>query len=114
MTGARPTRGRGARGKAARLSGRRAEVACALLLMLKGYRILGFRLETRLCEIDLLAQRGDVPEEMYTLPLGVGLVKREGTDVTVVAVGNTMPEALASSSVISSSQLRVSPSLAGG
>jgi putative endonuclease len=55
MTGARQ-----ARGKAARVSGRRAEVVCALLLMLKGYRILGFRVPTRLGEIDILATRGDV------------------------------------------------------
>lgn len=29
--------------------------------------------------------KGDVPEEEYTLPLGVGDVKREGADVTLVA-----------------------------
>ena len=51
---------RRARGAAARLSGRRQEVLAALLLMLKGYRILGFRLKTPEGEIDLLAQRGDV------------------------------------------------------
>lgn len=51
---------RQARGAAARLSGRRAEVVAALWLMLKGYRILGFRLATPLGEIDLLAQRGGV------------------------------------------------------
>ena len=48
------------RGAAARLSGRRWEVLAALMLMLKGYRILGFRLKTPEGEIDLLAQRGDV------------------------------------------------------
>lgn len=31
-----------------------------MLLMAKGYRILGFRLKTPLAEIDLLAQRGRV------------------------------------------------------
>ncbi len=51
---------RKARGAAARLSGRRQEVVAALLLMLKGYRILGFRLKTPEGEIDLLAQRGKV------------------------------------------------------
>ena len=51
---------RRARGAAARLSGRRQEIWAALLLMLKGYRILGFRLKTPEGEIDLLAQRGDV------------------------------------------------------
>jgi putative endonuclease len=59
---ARPERQaqRQARGAAARLSGRRAEVVAALWLMAKGYRILGFRLVTPLGEIDLLAQRGGV------------------------------------------------------
>ncbi len=51
---------RQARGAAARLSGRRAEVIAAAWLMLKGYRILGFRLRTPQGEIDLLAQRGQV------------------------------------------------------
>lgn len=46
------------RGTKARLSGRRAEWKAALLLMLKGYRILGFRLKTPQGEIDLLALRG--------------------------------------------------------
>lgn len=51
---------RQARGAAARLSGRRAEVLAAVWLMLKGYRILGFRLKTPQAEIDLLAKRGGV------------------------------------------------------
>lgn len=49
---------RSARGAAARLSGRRGEVVAAAWLMLKGYRILGFRLRTPIAEIDLLALRG--------------------------------------------------------
>ncbi len=48
------------RGLAARRSGRRAEIFCALWLMAKGYRILGFRLKTPQGEIDLLAQKGGV------------------------------------------------------
>ena len=54
------TAARRARGAAARLSGRRQEIVAALWLMLKGYRILGFRLKTSEAEIDLLAQRGKV------------------------------------------------------
>ena len=54
------TAARSARGLAARLSGRQAEVVAALWLMMKGYRILGFRLKTPQAEIDLLAQRGPV------------------------------------------------------
>jgi putative endonuclease len=49
---------RAARGAAARRAGRQGEVWAAILLMLKGYRILGFRLRTPLAEIDLLAIRG--------------------------------------------------------
>ena len=52
---------RQARGTAARLSGRRAEVVAALWLMAKRYRILGFLLRTPHAEIDLLALRGRVP-----------------------------------------------------
>ena len=51
---------RKARGAAARLAGRRAEIWAAAWLMLKGYRILGFRLKTPQAEIDLLALRGKV------------------------------------------------------
>ncbi|MDP1616517.1 YraN family protein [Phenylobacterium sp.] len=54
------TAARQIRGALARRSGRRAEVWAALWLMAKGYRILGFRLRTRLGEIDLLAQKGGV------------------------------------------------------
>lgn len=52
--------GRIARGARARLEGRRAEWAVALLLMAKGYRILGMRLRTPQGEVDLLAERRGV------------------------------------------------------
>ena len=48
------------RGVDARLAGRRAEWAAALLLMAKGYRILGMRLRTPQAEVDLAVQRGSV------------------------------------------------------
>lgn len=51
---------RALRGARARISGRRQEWVAALWLMLKGYRILGFRLRAPQAEIDLLAQRGQV------------------------------------------------------
>ncbi|MFQ5828795.1 MAG: alpha-ketoacid dehydrogenase subunit beta [Candidatus Methylomirabilia bacterium] len=46
------------------------------------------------CPAPLLALRGPVPEEEYTIPLGEAEVKREGTDLTIVAVGPLVPEAL--------------------
>lgn len=55
---ARPWRRRlGARSRA---EGRRAEWIALLWLMLKGWRILGFRLKTPQAEIDILALRGPV------------------------------------------------------
>jgi pyruvate/2-oxoglutarate/acetoin dehydrogenase E1 component len=39
--------------------------------------------------------KGPVPEEEYLIPLGVADVKREGTDVTVVALASRVQEALA-------------------
>ena len=51
---------RRARGAASRQAGHRRELIAALMLMAKGYRILGFRLKTPQGEIDLLAQRGQV------------------------------------------------------
>ncbi len=41
-----------------------------------------------------LALRGEVPDEAYEVPLGVADIKREGTDVTVVATGFLVKDAL--------------------
>lgn len=38
--------------------------------------------------------KGPVPEESYAIPLGVGDVKREGDDITVVAIGSLVLKAL--------------------
>lgn len=70
------TSARSRRGGLARDSGRRGEVLAALLLMLKGYRILGFRLASPQGEIDLLAIKGDV--------LAVVEVKRRTTIETAL------------------------------
>jgi pyruvate dehydrogenase E1 component beta subunit len=43
----------------------------------------------------VLAMRGEVPEEPFVVELGRGRVHREGSDVTVVAVGHLVHEALA-------------------
>jgi pyruvate/2-oxoglutarate/acetoin dehydrogenase E1 component len=36
---------------------------------------------------QLLGTKGNVPEEEYTIPLGKADIKREGTDVTLIATG---------------------------
>ena len=42
----------------------------------------------------LLNTRGEVPEESYSIPLGVAEVKQEGKDITVVATGYQVSETL--------------------
>jgi pyruvate dehydrogenase E1 component beta subunit len=42
-----------------------------------------------------MARKGPVPEEDYTIPLGQADIKREGSDVTVVALAWLVHEALA-------------------
>ena len=42
----------------------------------------------------ILGARAMVPEEDYVIPLGVADIKREGTDVTIVAIGGMVPLAL--------------------
>jgi pyruvate dehydrogenase E1 component beta subunit len=42
-----------------------------------------------------LATREEVPDEPYAIPLGSGRIHREGTDVTVVAVGHLVHDAVA-------------------
>ena len=43
---------------------------------------------------------GPVPEDEYVLPLGTGDIKREGRDVTVIAVGRMVQEALAAAETL--------------
>ncbi|MEI7932292.1 MAG: YraN family protein [Alphaproteobacteria bacterium] len=75
------------RGAAARKAGRKAEWTAALWLMLRGYRILGFRLKTRQGEIDLLAMKKGV--------LAVVEVKRRGTlEAALECVGAEQRERL--------------------
>ncbi|MEN6351726.1 MAG: transketolase C-terminal domain-containing protein, partial [Syntrophomonas sp.] len=42
----------------------------------------------------LFKQKGYVPEEIYSVPLGKGVVRRQGTDVTIAAVSYMVAEAL--------------------
>lgn len=42
----------------------------------------------------LYSRKGPVPEEEYTIPLGVGEIKREGKDATIVTYGRMVPTCL--------------------
>jgi len=48
----------------------------------------------------LLGMSAIVPEERYEIPLGVGKIVRSGTDVTVVAYGRMLNEALAAAKTL--------------
>ncbi|MEI6438896.1 MAG: YraN family protein [Alphaproteobacteria bacterium] len=80
-------RARRLRGAASRKAGRQAEVLAMIWLMLRGYRILGFRLRTPQAEIDILAQKGPV--------LAVVEVKSRTTPMAALeAVGQDQRERL--------------------
>ena len=48
----------------------------------------------------VLGARGYVPEEEYSIPFGQADIKREGTDVTIVAIGGMVPRALQAAEVL--------------
>ncbi len=51
--------------------------------------------------------RGEVPDEDYTLPIGVADVKREGTDVTIVTYGLTVHYSLQAAETLAGEGLPV-------
>jgi pyruvate/2-oxoglutarate/acetoin dehydrogenase E1 component len=55
----------------------------------------------------LLTTKGPVPEEDYTIPLGVADIKRKGSDVTVVAIAWLVHEALAAAEELAKSGISV-------
>ncbi len=48
----------------------------------------------------LYDETGEVPEELYEVPIGKGVVRRTGADVTIVAVSTMVREALAAATVL--------------
>lgn len=48
----------------------------------------------------LYAETGDVPEEIYETPIGKAAVRREGKDVTIVALATMVPHALKASETL--------------
>jgi acetoin:2,6-dichlorophenolindophenol oxidoreductase subunit beta len=55
----------------------------------------------------LMGRKGPVPEEDYTIPFGVADVKREGSDVTVVALAWLVHEALAAAETLAAEGISV-------
>jgi acetoin:2,6-dichlorophenolindophenol oxidoreductase subunit beta len=55
----------------------------------------------------LLGTKGDVPEELYAVPFGQANVVRPGRDVTVVAVGRMVVEALAAAEQLAADGIEI-------
>src|SRR5271169_3420208 len=55
----------------------------------------------------LMGRKGEVPEDDYTIPLGVADIKREGSDVTVVALAWLVHEALAAAETLAAEGISV-------
>lgn len=55
----------------------------------------------------LYNMKGEVPEGYYTIPLGKADIKREGSDVTIVAIGKQVHTALAAAKQLSKKGLEV-------
>lgn len=49
---------------------------------------------------QLASTAGPVPEAMYHLPIGQAAIRREGSDVTIIAIGPLVPEALAAAEAL--------------
>jgi pyruvate dehydrogenase E1 component beta subunit len=66
----------------------------------KGLLIASVQEENPVVYIDdrwLYQNRGEVPEELYSVPIGKGAVRREGKDATMVATSHLVHEALKAS-----------------
>ncbi|HOS95776.1 MAG TPA: transketolase C-terminal domain-containing protein, partial [Armatimonadota bacterium] len=56
---------------------------------------------------NLYTEKGVCPEEEYTIPLGQGIVRREGTDITVVAYSYMAPVALQAAEMVAGDGISV-------
>ncbi|MBY4235796.1 alpha-ketoacid dehydrogenase subunit beta [Rhodococcus fascians] len=55
----------------------------------------------------LLGARAEVPEEIYSIPIGQAAIPREGDDITVVAFGRMVTEALKAADILAESGVSV-------
>jgi len=57
--------------------------------------------------VKLYGTKGEVPAADYSIPFGKARTMREGTDVTVVAISGTVPEALAAAEALAAESISV-------
>ncbi|MDP9635928.1 alpha-ketoacid dehydrogenase subunit beta [Rhodococcoides fascians] len=55
----------------------------------------------------LLGARAEVPEEIYSIPIGQAAIPREGDDITIVAFGRMVTEALKAADILAESGVSV-------
>ena len=53
----------------------------------------------------MLNDRGEVPQEQYTVPIGVADVKRQGSDVTIISWSKCMKHALKAAEILQGEQI---------
>jgi len=76
----------------------------------KGLLVAAVRDDNPVLYIDdrwLYTLEEEVPDEIYEVPLGKGLVCREGSDVTVVAVSYLVREAMKAADILASERISV-------
>jgi len=76
----------------------------------KGLLISSIRDDNPVLYIDdrwLYEESGEVPEEIYDVPIGKGVVKKEGKDVTVVAISYLVPEAMEAAEILKKEDIDV-------
>jgi pyruvate dehydrogenase E1 component beta subunit len=76
----------------------------------KGLLISSIRDSNPVCFVEhklLYKTKGEVPEEEYTIPLGVADIKREGTDITVVASGIMVHKSLEAAQLLADEEISV-------
>lgn len=69
----------------------------------KGLLISSIRDENPVCFVEhklLYKEKGEVPDEEYTIPLGVADIKKEGSDITVVSSGIMVHKSLQAAEVL--------------
>jgi pyruvate dehydrogenase E1 component beta subunit len=76
----------------------------------KGLLISSIRDENPVCFVEhklLYKEKGDVPDEEYTIPLGVADIKREGRDITVVSSGIMVHKSLQAAEILAEEGISV-------
>ncbi|MDF1520309.1 MAG: alpha-ketoacid dehydrogenase subunit beta [Brevefilum sp.] len=76
----------------------------------KGLLISSIRDLNPVCFVEhklLYKEKGEVPDEEYTIPLGVADIKREGSDITVVSSGIMVHKSLKASEILADEGISV-------